>query len=229
MSQLPPPAPPPWPPPSLPAVGPQKTAWWKPRRSWKWWTVTSVAAFVVLIVIVAIVAPPPKKPVTAVIPNPTATATPAATSFASTVAPAVTPTAAMGDSRSAPVPFGHTANVDGWNVKVVSVTPEATDPLTGKPPAGTTFYVFTLQVTNTSSTPAAPSLSLISDLVGSNNVSYSVVTQPGCYGGNPDNDNVYKGGTVKFGACISVPSNVADLLLNVSGFISPNPTWFATK
>lgn len=153
---------------------------------------------------------------------PSATATPTSTA-------AATPTAPMGDSRSSPVPFGQTANVDGWNVKVVSVTPEATDPLNGKPPAGTTFYVFTLQVTNTSTTPAAPSLSLLSDLVGSTNVSYSVDSGPTCYGGNPDNDDVYKGGTVKFGACISVPSNVTHLLLNVSGFLSPNPTWFATK
>jgi hypothetical protein len=154
---------------------------------------------------------------------------PSATAATPTPTAAATPTAPMGDSRSSPVPFGQTANVDGWNVKVVSVTPEATDPLNGKPPPGTTFYVFTLQVTNTSTTPAAPSLSLISDLVGSTNVSYSVDSGPMCYGGNPDNDDVYKGGTVKFGACISVPSNVTNLLLNVSGFISANPTWFATK
>ena len=86
-----------------------------------------------------------------------------------------------------------------------------------------------MQVTNTSATPAAPSLSLISDLVGSTNVSYSVDTSPLCYGGTPDNDNVYQGGTVQFGACISVPSRVTVLLLNVSGFLSTSSVWFATQ
>jgi len=129
--------------------------------------------------------------------------------------------------RSNPVPFGQSANVDGWTVKVISVNPEATDSLEGAPPAGTLFEVFTLQVTNTSTTPAAPSTSLISDLVGSSNVSHSVITNPMCYGGSPDNDNVYQGGTVQFGACISVPSGVTNLELNVSDLLGTNTTWFA--
>jgi hypothetical protein len=158
-------------------------------------------------------------------PTSSAPATGGVTPLPSAAATAIAPT---GASRSDPVPFGKTATVDGWTVRVMSVAPEATDPVNGAPPAGTTFYVFTLQVTNTSSTPAAPSLSLLSDLVGSTNVSYSVVTAPMCYGGNPDNDLVYKGGTVDFGACIAAPSTARDLLLNVSG-LGSDSTWFATK
>jgi hypothetical protein len=138
-----------------------------------------------------------------------------------------TPTPVPANSRTNPVLFGKTADVDGWTVKVISVTPERSDLLDGPPPAGTLFEVFSLQVTNTSSTPAAPSTSLLSDLVGSNNVSYSVISDPMCYGGSPDNDNVYKGGTVSFGACISIPTADKSLLLNVSGF-SSGSTWFAT-
>jgi hypothetical protein len=142
-----------------------------------------------------------------------------------------TPTAApvLGNSRMHPVPLGQTADVDGWTVKVISVAPEKTDSIDGAPPTGTSFEVFTLQVTNTASTPAAPSLSLISDLVGSDNVAYSVDSDPMCYGGSPDNDNVYQHGTVEFGACISVPSEVTGLLLNVSGFISDSSTWFVAQ
>ena len=159
----------------------------------------------------------------------TSTATLQATATPNGTATPTTNTSPLGSTRTNPVPFGQTATVAGWTVKVISVAPETTDPSVGAPPAGTVFEVFTLQVTNTSATPAAPSLSLISDLVGSTNVSYSVDTSPLCYGGTPDNDNVYQGGTVQFGACISVPSSVTGLLLNVSGFLSTNSVWFATQ
>ncbi len=75
MSELPPAAPPPWPP--MPPATPESpepastTAWWKPRRSWKWWTVTGVAALIVLIIIAAIAAPPKKPAVAATAPNAT--------------------------------------------------------------------------------------------------------------------------------------------------------------
>lgn len=82
MSQM-PPDPPPWQPQSVPPAERSKPTWWKPRRSWKWWTVTSIAAFVVLSVIVAIAAPP-SKPAVANVLAPSATA-------ASTVRPTVLP------------------------------------------------------------------------------------------------------------------------------------------
>ncbi len=77
MSELPPAAPPPWPPtpplPEAPATPGtvSSTPWWKPRRSWKWWTVTGVSVFVVLIIIVAIAATPKKPAVASTLPNPT--------------------------------------------------------------------------------------------------------------------------------------------------------------
>ena len=67
MSQQ-PPAPPPSPPQTALPGSTAKTPWWKPRKSWKWWTVTVVVAFLVLTVIVTVTAPP-TKPVTATVPN----------------------------------------------------------------------------------------------------------------------------------------------------------------
>lgn len=82
MSQL-PPNPPLWPPPSVPSTGRLKPAWWKPRRSWKWWSATTVVVLVVLLAIAGATAPP-TKPVVANLPAPIATA-------AVTVTPTVAP------------------------------------------------------------------------------------------------------------------------------------------
>lgn len=90
MSQLPPPPPPLAARPSALPPG-NKTPWWKPRRSWKWWTVTVVAAFVVLSVIVTVTSPP-TKPATATIPN-TSPSRSAAASVQATPQPTAKPTA----------------------------------------------------------------------------------------------------------------------------------------
>jgi len=174
------------------------------------WGCGGLAGLVVLIIVISALASGSKPS------NSTANNSPSSS-------PAV---AQAGSSRSNPVPVGHTANVSGWTVKVVSVTPETSD-ISGPIPAGTNFDVYNLQVTNTTSTPAAPSTTLLVDLVGANSVSYSVDSNPLCYGGTPDNDNVYQGGTVSFGGCISLPSNVTGLELNVSTISSTNPVWFA--
>jgi hypothetical protein len=142
-----------------------------------------------------------------------------------------TPTTANkgnGSSPSSPVPFGKTASVDGWTVRVVSVVPESTDPNVGKPPKGYLFEIYTLRDTRTAATPDSP-IDLDPVLLGPTHAVRSVDSTPMCWGGNPYNDQVYKGGTVEDSACISVPvADASGLLVGVGG-LEGNSTWFATK
>jgi hypothetical protein len=133
-----------------------------------------------------------------------------------------------GSSPSSPVPFGKTASVDGWTVKVLSVAPESTDPNVGKPPKGYLFEIDTLQVTRTAATPDSP-IDLDPELLGPTHAVRSVDSSPMCWGGNPYNDQVYKGGTVMTSDCISVPVADASGLVVGVGDLEGNPTWFATK
>jgi hypothetical protein len=139
-----------------------------------------------------------------------------------------TTTTPNGSSPSSPVPFGKTASVDGWTVRVVSVAPESTDPNVGKPPKGYLFEIDTLQVTRTAATPDSP-IDLDPELLGPTHAVRSVDSSPMCWGGNPYNDQVYKGGTVMTSDCISVPVADASGLVVGIGDLEGNPTWFATK
>ena len=78
-------------------------------------------------------------------------------------APASTPpkpakTGGNGSSPSSPIALGQSGNVDGWTVKVISLTAAPTDSLNQPPPAGYTFMLYTLQTTRTDSKPEAPIL-----------------------------------------------------------------------
>jgi hypothetical protein len=66
-----------------------------------------------------------------------------------TTTTATTTTAAKGSgqSPSAPIPLGQTGSVDGWTVKVVSVVPETTDPVTSTTAAGYESLVYTMEAT----------------------------------------------------------------------------------
>ncbi len=95
MSELLPPPPPP-PPDELPSTtaaspAPANITWWKPRKSWKWWTATGVAALVLVIVIGAI-ATPTKKPIAAnIAAGSTSNATVAPTFTLPSISPVGTP------------------------------------------------------------------------------------------------------------------------------------------
>jgi hypothetical protein len=131
-----------------------------------------------------------------------------------------------GSSPSSPIPFGQTASVEGWNVKVISVAPEATDPaLLKPPPAGYLFEVVTLKTTRTGSTAESP-IELSAALLGPSKAQRSVDTNPMCFGGTPYNDLVEKGGTVDDGYCISIPKNDTKGLVLGLGTLSQ--LWFAT-
>jgi hypothetical protein len=133
-----------------------------------------------------------------------------------------------GSSPSRPVPFGKTASVDGWTVKLVSVTPESTDPRAGKPPKGYLFEIDTLQVTRTAATPSSP-IGLDPELVGLTHAVRKAGTSPRCWGVNSYNYQVDKGRTVKTSDCISVPvADASGLAVGVGGLVG-NPTWFAAK
>lgn len=137
---------------------------------------------------------------------------------------------ADGDSPTSPVPFGQPGTVDGWTVKVVSVTPEAKDTLTGDAaPAGYVFEIDTLQTTRTSSEAESPIL--LNPVLLAAQAERSVDTDPMCFGGTPYNDQVLKGGTVVTSDCISVPTaDVSSLVLGVQGDdFTSSRTWFATK
>jgi hypothetical protein len=158
--------------------------------------------------------------------TPESTAAPSSPTNAATT---TTKAPAKGNNLSNPYPFGSTVAIPGgWNVKVVSVTPEANDPVAGAPPAGFTFMVVTLQLTRTGTDPMS-AVSVIGSLVA-NNVERSVNSQPNCYGGTPDNNNVYQGGTTNTGDCISVPtSSVPTLVLSVTADFGFHITYFAVK
>lgn len=155
----------------------------------------------------------------------------APTSVATTVAPATTTPTKVG-TRSNPVPLGEAYPVTengapGWTVKVISVTPEASDPVAGAPPAGYLFDIVSYQLTRTGSTPEAP-IQVLGDLIA-NNVARSVDTTPICYGGTPDNDDVYQNGTVNTSDCISVPAvDQSSLVLSVTADFGLKTTYFAT-
>lgn len=214
--QPPPPgAPSPQPPPAgAPSDGPKQS-----RKKWPF----VVGAVVVVVIVIAVVAGSSKKS-----PSTTATTTTVATGSHSP-ASSTTTTAASGNgsSPSSPIPLGQSANVEGWKVKVVSVTPEATDPVTGgPPPAGYLFEVFTLQTTRTDSSPESPII-LDPVLVGPTKDQRGADSNPQCYGGTPYNDEVDQGGTVQTSACISIPTNDTTGLALGVGIV--NQTWFATS
>ena len=136
-------------------------------------------------------------------------------------------TGGNGSSPSSPIPFGQSGNVDGWTVKVISLTSEPTNSLSHEPPpTGYAFMVYTLQTTRTDSKPESPIL-LTPKLLGPSKAERSAISTPICFGGTPYNDQVHQGGTVTTGACISVKStDVGHLVMGV-GFI--HQTWFATQ
>jgi hypothetical protein len=143
-----------------------------------------------------------------------------------TVPPKPAKTGGNGSSPSSPIAFGQSGSVDGWTVKVISLTSSPTNGADEPPPAGYAFMVYTLQTTRTDSKPDAPIL-LTPKLLGPSKAERSSITSPICLGGTPYNDQVLQGGTVMTGGCISVKSSdVGHLVIGV-GFI--HQTWFATQ
>ena len=131
-----------------------------------------------------------------------------------------------GKSPESPIPFGKTASVSGWTVKVISLTSQPTNGGSEPPPAGYTFLVYTLQTTRTDSNPESPIL-LTPKLLGPSKAERSAISSPICLGGTPYNDQVHQGGTVMTGGCISVKtSDVGHLVMGVGLF---HQTWFATQ
>lgn len=151
-----------------------------------------------------------------------------AASSSTTASPKVTSSTAPatnGKSPTSPIPLGQTASVDGWTVKVVSVEPETTDPVTSSTAPDYQSLVYTLSATRTGSSPAA-AIELDPEILAANHLTYSADSDPNCYGGTPDNDQVYTGGTTMDSACISVPNAAASHMVIGLGLISQ--TWFAT-
>lgn len=182
------------------------------------WTILGGLSAIVLIVVIASSSTNSSK-------NSHATATSAPTIAAPTSPP---PTAApSGKVPNNPIPFGSAGSVDGWTVKVLSLTTTPTDSLTGQPPpAGYVFEVYNLQTTRTATDPAEP-IMLVPRLLGPSNAERSSISDPMCFGGKPYNDQVHQGGTVTSGGCISVPAADAGHLVLGVGMLSQ--TWFATK
>jgi len=145
---------------------------------------------------------------------------------AGTVTTSTTPAAAVGSTAN-PVPFGKTADVDGWTVQVISVTPEAEDSLLHTPPpAGWVYEVYNVQATRTAADPQT-AIVLNPRLLGASAVERGPSDTPSCYGGSPANNTVHQGGTVQDSTCVSLTT--ADAAHFILGVGEPDTTWFAVS
>ena len=138
-------------------------------------------------------------------------------------------TAAKGNGKdpSDPIPLGQTGSVEGWTVKVISVVPETTDPVTSTTAAGYESLVYTMEATREQGQKPAPPIVLAPQFLASNHLTYNAASQPFCNGGQPMNNDVYPGGTATHSACITVPSTAASHLVLGMGIV--NKLWFATS
>lgn len=158
----------------------------------------------------------------------TTTATPTGTTPTETTPTETGPTSEQGKSPTDPIPFGSTGSIEGWRVKVVSVVTEPAGKVqvNASEAAGHAFVVYTLEVTRTAAEAESP-IQLIPRLLGPSKQERGLSTSPLCYGGEPYNDRVHQGGTVRTGGCISVPASDEGQLVMSVGFI--HEIWFATK
>jgi hypothetical protein len=138
-----------------------------------------------------------------------------------------------GNSPKSPLPLGTSASLNGFTVKVISVSPEAIEPnYMGDPspdgnndavPAGYVAETYVVQDTNTGTAPASVPLS--GSFLATNHLVYNSATpRPGgyseCYANAPAvpyNNQVYPGGTTTDGGCVLVPTAEATGLVMVIG------------
>lgn len=125
-----------------------------------------------------------------------------------------------------PIPLGTVHNVEGWDVKVVSVVAVPVDDVSGaSAPAGFVFKQYTLNATRTDDQPDTP-YTLNPRLLGASHVERGAGDQPICLSNAGGIDAVHKGGTVVFKACISVTASDA-AQRSVLGLGLFHTTWFA--
>ncbi len=113
-------------------------------------------------------------------------------------------------------------------VKVVSVTPEITDPVTSTTAAGYQSIVYTIRATlEHGFRPESPSI-LMAAFLAANHTIYNADSMPECYGGKTFHNLAYPGGAVTDSGCISIPTSAAgDLVLSMR-LVGGGEVWFAT-
>ena len=132
-------------------------------------------------------------------------------------------------TRDDPVPLGTAADVGDWTVKVTDVVPDATKQIATQnqfnepPPAGSQFFLITLEATYHGDKPAPFWVSMSYSVVGQSATSYSSGSN-GC-GVVPksmlDVPEVFEGGTIEGNICFAVRAEDVDtLVLYLSPLIS---------
>ena len=171
-------------------------------------------------------------------PPPTAgsSTTRVATTTSSTTTVPTTTVPPAGGSRENPVPVGQVSSVgDGWTVKVVNVTPDASAQIKAAnmfndpPSAGRQFFMVTVEATNGGTQPESALVGLRFEGLDDTNVAYTQ-SENDC--GVIPNDfpfsDVFPGGTVTGNVCWEVDSaHTASLLMSVSAGFSDDRTFFA--
>ena len=114
-------------------------------------------------------------------------------------------------------------------VKVVSVTPEITDPVTSTTAAGYQSIVYTIRaILEHGFRPASPSI-LTAEFLATNHTIYNAGSMPKCYGGMTFHNLAYPGRAVTDSGCISVPTSAASHLALAMVLVSGSEVWFATS
>jgi len=148
-----------------------------------------------------------------------------------------TPTQA-GGTRDTPVPLGTAADVGDWTVTVTDVVPDATaqimtaNQFNEPPPAGTQFYLITLEATYHGDEPVRFSTAMSWSAVGESAVSYSegasrcgVIPE-----GMSDVPEVFEGGTIEGNICFAVRAeDLGSLVLYLSPRFGDENVFFALR
>ncbi len=154
-------------------------------------------------------------------------------------APAPAPAPRAGSSRENPVPLGQAQGLsDGWTMKVLSFTPDATAAVLAEnmfndpPAAGTQFSIARVEATNTSTSPGSFGGSFRLRAVGPSNVTFTTFNNS-C-GVIPDpisSTQVFPGGVIAGNVCWQVPTtDVAGLVMYDADAISSSSwTYFALR
>jgi plastocyanin len=167
-----------------------------------------------------------------------------------TSAPTVSPTATSApitgsptqdltsNSRTNPVQMMTSAQIEDYEVSVISVTPNATDLVLAEnqfnapPTAGNQFFMARIVASYTGTETGTPWLDLNFQTVGDKNVSYTTFNNScGTYPDQPyDIAELFEGGSVEFNVCWQIDSLDQDsLVMYVESLFSfdSDPVWFS--
>lgn len=147
------------------------------------------------------------------------------------------PSESSGAEESSAVPFGEVGTVGDYEVRVISVIPNANDVVAAEnmfnepPAADEQFYIARVQVTYVGDETGLPSIDLEANSVGNLRTSYSTF-QDYC-GVIPDDpmmiSELFPGGSAEMNFCWKIKSDDAESLTMylVDGFIDRDRVWFS--